>query len=678
MSLEFNNIDRTRMKHSKPLSFAQVVKLSTPLPIKKIPIREWLIHYELEEYINYFGNTPKSLSKDFKNMNSIKYNTDIIKRLYATDYAFTALKPIVRDNLSKNWDVPESQKINLVKEHLFRFVTGIKFLEDQTPDYRKLSCPLGLTPTRQEYLNFIDKTGMLNFLDTPKYRKLHIFRKDIARKLKILSYDDMANMHHRSLNDIISSSDEILHLYAKEKNNFYKGIRADMTEKEFESAIKKNKLFEKFDIIDNEYEVDDFYSSILNYNLPKDYLNMKPINIFLELFSPFKMIKQKQVASKIYNYFFPKEEDVFSNQRLKLLKTIHVPQGVKKMKPRIFYISAHGDSCPLYKYRNIPRLNIRKALIDFNKESYLKYEDIRDFVSYKNVMFIANQPIGRLSLIYLVKVFIDLFTEEHRETILNAILSAKNLKEFQIIQQFFDVYVYKHIFKDTHVIKDTFASFEEQMREFESGTKLKSIYPETEETSKEYLNFIRYNYSNPPPDTEFHFINVDTKENLTGIFELNLQNGDTLKKLSENLNFKECDIDMTMGLSPKKIFKYDSIPEDLDEVVKYNKVIKASGKTHFTHGEVLNIILENAYIEEDEYPVIFTNQCRGITHYSQEGTKHLNTIEHFKTTKIQANSIKNFRRTSLQRSLLVRPPGETFGSKKKGRKRKYSRKKKKK
>ena len=135
---------------------------------------------------------------------------------------------------------------------------------------------------------------------------------------------------------------------------------------------------------------------------------------------------------------------------------------------------------------------------------------------------------------------------------------------------------------------------------------------------------------------------------------------------------------MTMGLSPKKIFKYDSIPEDLDEVVKYNKVIKASGKTHFTHGEVLNIILENAYIEEDEYPVIFTNQCRGITHYSQEGTKHLNTIEHFKTTKIQANSIKNFRRTSLQRSLLVRPPGETFGSKKKGRKRKYSRKKKKK
>ena len=125
MSLEFNNLDRTRMKHSKPLSFAQVVKLSTPLPIKRIPIRKWLIHYELEEYINYFGNTPESLSKNYKNMNSIKYNTDIIKRLYSPDYAFNALKPVVRDNLTNNWDIPESQKINLVKEHLFRFVTGV-------------------------------------------------------------------------------------------------------------------------------------------------------------------------------------------------------------------------------------------------------------------------------------------------------------------------------------------------------------------------------------------------------------------------------------------------------------------------------------------------------------------------------------------------------------------------
>ena len=147
--------------------------------------------------------------------------------------------------------------------------------------------------------------------------------------------------------------------------------------------------------------------------------------------------------------------------------------------------------------------------------------------------------------------------------------------------------------------------------------------------------------------------------------------------MSQSLNFIESDIDMSMGFRPEKLFKYESYPEDLDEVVKYNKVIKASGKTHFTHGEVLNIILENADIEKDEYVVIFTNQCRGITHYSREGTKHLNTLEHFKTTKVQANSIKNFRRTSLQRSLLVTPPGETFGSKKKKKKRKHSTKKKK-
>ena len=669
MSLELNNINRTKIKNIKPLTYAQVIKFSTPLPIKKIPIREWLRHYELEEYIDYFGKTPKLLGKNSENMNSIKHNTDILKRLYATDYAFNALKPIVRNNLSKRGgvgpgspnDIPESQKINLVKEHLFRFVTGIKFLEDQAADYRKLISPLGLNATRKEYLDFIDETSMLNFLDTPKYRKLHIFRKDIARKLKILTYDDIANMYHRCLIDIISSSDKILKLYSKEKNNFYKGIRENMTEKEFERAIKKNKLFEKFDTVDNEYLLDDFYSSI-QYQSSKDYLNMKPINIFLELFSPLKRIKQKTLAKKIYEYFFPKEEDVFSNQRLKLLKKIPISSGLKSMKPRIFYVSAHGDSCPLYKYRNIPRLNIRQALIDFNK---------RDFVSYENVMFIANQPIGRLSLTYLVKVFIDLFTEEHRETILNAILSARDPPEFQIIQQFFDIYVYKHIFKSTHTSKD---SFEEQMREFESRTKLKSIYPETEETSKEYLNFIRYNYSNPPPDTSFHFINADTNENLTGIFELNSQNRDTLKNLSENLNSKESDIDMNMGLKPEKIFKYDSFIEDLDEIVKYNKAIKASGKTQFTHGEVLNLILENADIQEGEYPVIFTNQCRGITHYSRERTRHLNTIKHFETSKVQANSIKNFRRNSLQRSLLTRPPGvEISGSKKKRKhKRKYS------
>ena len=80
-------------------------------------------------------------------------------------------------------------------------------------------------------------------------------------------------------------------------------------------------------------------------------------------------------------------------------------------------------------------------------------------------------------------------------------------------------------------------------------------------------------------------------------------------------------------------------------------------------------------------PVIFTNQCRGITHYSRERKKYLNTIDYFKTVPVNMNSIKRFRRTSLQRSLLVRPPGETFGSKKKQKnmkkkKRKYSTKKK--
>ena len=256
-------------------------------------------------------------------------------------------------------------------------------------------------------------------------------------------------------------------------------------------------------------------------------------------------------------------------------------------------------------------------------------------------------------------------------------MSARNQKEIQIIQQFFDIYVYKHLFKDVHTSKDT---FEDQIRQFESRTKLKHIYPETEETSKEYLNFVKYNYNSPPPDTVFHFKNVDTNENLTGIFELNLQNGDTLKKLSKSLNFIQSDIDMNMGLSAEKIFNADSIPEDLEEVVKYNKAIKSTGKTSFTHGEVLNLILENADIKKKEYLVIFTNQCRGITSYSREGKKNLNTIEDFKHSEIQTKSISKFRRLSLQRSHSVRPPRlETLGSKKKkNHKRKYSVKKNKK
>ena len=57
-----------------------------------------------------------------------------------------------------------------------RTITGIKFLEDQTADYRKLSSPLGLEPTRKEYLDFIDKI----------VEKLGIKYTDIARKLKTL------------------------------------------------------------------------------------------------------------------------------------------------------------------------------------------------------------------------------------------------------------------------------------------------------------------------------------------------------------------------------------------------------------------------------------------------------------------------------------------------------------
>jgi hypothetical protein len=558
-----------------------------------------------------------------------------------------------------------------VKEHLFRFNTGIKFLEDQTADYRKLSSPLGLEPTRKEYLDFVDKI----------VEKLGIKSEDIARKLKILSYDDIANMYHRCLNDIISCSDEILKLYVKEKENFHKGIRESMNEKEFETALKKkNTLFERFQTEENEYELDEFYQSILIYNSPEEYLKTNTINIFIELFRPVERIQEKQVAKKIYNYFFPKEEDVFSNQRLAILKD-DIPFSLEKfLTPRIFYISAHGDSCPIYKYKDIPRLNIKQEIIKFNRKSRDKKKK-GPFVSYKNVMFIANQPIGRLSLIYLIKVFIDLFTEEHREIILNAILGARNQKEIQIIQQFFDIYVYKHLFKDVYTSKDTFEdSFENQIRQFESRTELKHIYPETEETSKEYLNFVKYDYIRPPPDTVFHFKNVDTNENLTGIFELNLQNGDTLTKLSKSLNFIQSDIDMNMGLSAEKIFSADSIPEDLEEVVKYNKAIKSTGKTNFTHGEVLNLILENADIQENDYLVIFTNQCRGITSFSGKGENFLNTINYFKHSKIQTDSIRKFRRASLQRSHSVRPPrSELLGSKKrKKHKRKYSVKKKKK
>ena len=653
------------------------------MKVQIISIKEWLKYYGLEKYIFYFSENCPNFIKSSNTFKNIKTNYKLLYNIYTLEFFFESIKSIVNDYYYRKIFIkkprkdylPKDEIVNYIKADIYKFVTAYKYLSEQEIDYIKLNSIIGNNPTNQEYKKILETTNILDFLDSRTYISKNIFKNEIKEKLKLLDFDDLANIEHPSyLNSILSVEIELLNnfnLITKTKDfNIKNGCDASMNKKQFNEFIKNNKYLEYLLSCDNILKIDDIKKVIIEKYNAKTFLEEKRVNLFYNTVKPLKKIPNN-VSKKIYEFIFPDDEKIFSLKRLTFLNEIPKTKLFDKKKIRVFFINGHGISCYLEDYKRTECLDIKGITNDFNKKTVKLPPDEmknRDFFNYNNLSIINSQPLGRLSLLNYLEIFNELLSSTiYRKKILNSLLSAYKSEHFDLIEKLFNIYIFKKIFKN---LRDTDKNFEDLIQKFESNSKKTRIakyhYGQTKHTNENYLNFTKYNHLNPPPNVTYSFNNYNVQEPLMGIYELNMHNEITINQLINIVNIKKTkNYDIKLGLNTKELFDYKGdIPKDHDEIFKYNKKLYDSKKLTFTLEDIINIILENGKIKKDEHVIIFSNHCRGLISKKKPNNneiKHYNTYFNFdennrkEIDKLRGNSL-NRMKTQKAYNLPYSPP----------------------
>lgn len=684
MSIKLSDIsNKSKIEFPEKLQYSNILKFNMPMKVEIISIKDWLKYYGLEKYIYYFGNCPVFI-KNSNTFNNIKTNYKLLYNFYTLGFFFESIKSAVNDyyyrylfiQKSRPDYLPKEQIVNYIKSDLYKFVTAYKYLSEQEIDYIKLNSIIGHNPTNQEYKYILENTKILNFLDSKTYISENIFKNEIKEKLKLLDFDDLANIEiHKELNNILSVEIELLknfNIITKTKDLDVKnGCDASMNKTQFKEFIEKNKSLEYLLSCDNILKLDDIKKIIIEKYDAKTFLEEKRVKLFNNIVKPLKRLPNN-VSKKIHEFIFPNDEQIFSLKRFNFLNEIPKTKLFKKKKLRVFFINGHGTSCYLEDYKRTERLDIKGITNDFNKKTLkLPYAEMKDRpnFNYNNLSIINSQPLGRLSLLNHLEIFNELLSSTiYRKNILNSLLSAYKREHFDLIEKLFNIYIFKKIFRN---IRDSNKDFEDLIHKFESNSKKtrkeKYTYGQTKYTNENYLNFTKYNHLNPPPNVTYSFDKYNTKEPLLGIYELDMHNEKTINQLINILNVKKSkEFNVKLGLNTKELFDYKGdIPKDHEEIIKYNKKLYNSKKLIFTLEDIMNIILENGKIKEDEHVIIFSNHCRGlISNKKPPITKinHYNTYFNFdednrkEINKLRQNSLNRMKKSLKPYNLPYSPP----------------------
>ena len=505
----------------------------------------------------------------------------------------------------------------------------------------------------------LDKSPILDFLDTKKYREQKIFKEEIKEKLKLLDFEDFVLMtYSNKLRLFLSVGIDLLknfNLVTKNKAyNLKEGCEETMTKAQFKKFIENNKNFEYLVSCDNILTLEEIKKKFIeNYNA-KSFLSLNNINMFEEVIKPLNMI-DAVLCRKIYLFIFPNDEKIFINKRFSFLNKIPKSILFNGKNVRVFFINAHGKNCYLESYAKTKRIDISKIIRKYNENIALSrralklpYEqsEKRQYLKDDKLTIFNNQPVGRFSILESIHLFNELFSSHFRKNILDSLLSSYKREHFSIIEDLFNIYEFRRK-RDYIGTSGTSGTFEEQVNNFEN--LLQYEYIETLNTTKKVVNFTKYNYKNSPPNVKYTFNINNEKEPLLGIFELNRDNESTIQKLlSLTSNKSTKNREIKMGLNTKEIFEYrGDIPNDYEDIIKYNKKIIETKKTSFSLQDFVSIILENSNIKNDEHVVIFSNHCRGLqdTHLI---TENFNTYVNF--PKKSQKKIDKLRRNSINRA----------------------------
>lgn len=586
----------------KVMTYANIVKKDIPLEIKEIPIEKWLKHYNLEQYKRIFSWIRLSFSS------LIRSNTDILE-LFTYESFFEHVIYICADyyNINKASFKKKDPIIFKFKKDVKQFMDAYDQLIKQSNEYKKLRFILGPNASKEEFERYI-KSEKFDFI---KNKKL---KNEIIEKLLLLDMDDLYTINSYDFQDIIKTDMRLLKLYIYHTKpgspfNFKKGCRPNMTNREFESFIRKNKILKNFVTCHNNFSHYQITQEILYTYNAKNFLDASRLDLFNIIISPMEFCNNYDAGllRKVYKKIILSKLETHIEEKFREIQKIPPKIDLKKKNYRVFYISGHGYSCDIDEYKNQVRLNYDK--LDNNLSKYQFRKD--------KLNIISTQPIGRYSFSELLLTISDLFTSYYKNSIINTLLHG-NKEQYDMLEDYIT-----SLFYSTRLYKESNYDMINFKKLYSRFLNSPGYYINDIETTRNLVNFVKYSNNYPPPDSNVVFSLNSAEDVFLGVLELTSPYHNESKQLIDKINSTKIDYPnnlkkntlIKMGYNLDSIYnsKMD-IPNHSDEILKYNNdIIKLFDKYQsLKYSELIEIIYKNGNIQHNDEIIIITNQCRGV------------------------------------------------------------------
>ena len=682
--------------------YHNTIKPSSKLIIEEIYIIEWLKYWGLEHFYEILFVTPFNiLIKDGPKKNTweiykydkllkkIKTNIDLLFSFHSIENFIVIITPIIYSKLYH-----EAEEIEELQETFFDDVENVisifysryYILFNEKRDYKEYLSILELNSTKNDYINLIDTSDMLDFLDTSFYKDKRICKQDIINKLKMLSFRDMVNSDRWSFRIFLSVPIELCELflkYTKDKINMkhhehHLNIKShfnkSMPNVNFKRIVETHmdKTLKMFESSDNNFYIKQIKEMIIQKYDAESFINSSRMDLLTVLISPKKLILN-EVANNIYNYIFPDNDSKFIDSQFKKIPKIIPPLKEVNTKCRIFFIQGHGIDCSLEEYKKIrdDRVDFTKVNLKIvNKIQQLseKTNVVGKIIKYKtNLSIISNQPLGRVSYSNYLPLFNSLFSSRYRDKFLKGLLNSTKIEHLRIMESivtmlyYNDLIIQNKIFKEPYIFNENFIKY--WHTEYVKKSYLKEVnhksfgdfvsYTPSDITSDDIVNFVKYDDSQtsyPPLNSTYSFKqNYATNSDIQGIFELSKDNFADLENLNNKIKAlpKTKDKKIRLGLQLNSIYEFSAdIPNNIDDILKYNRQII---NDEYKLEEIIEMIYNEGDIKSDEHVVIFSNLCRGLVKPGITDNGNGNTTTNFNTSS--RDNVRGLRLNSYERTL---------------------------
>ena len=620
-----NNLYKRPLTKKKPVSFANALKRNIPMKIEKIKLKDWLNHYNIDEKVsNIF-----TLHSDIKFL----YNSDLLDYFYTESHFFDFVSSKLKNIYKKKKLEQNKNTISDFKDTLYKLVDAYHILYNQKFDYElyfssfdeytKKAYQEGLKYLKNKdvnYRNAIDSTGLNS--------------NEIIKKLELLDVKKCMKMSKsQGLPYFLGNDYEVLKAYLRITNNaksdFRYGLKENMTKKELRLFLINSTKLKQLEICENKFKLDDIINKLLIMN-SSQLLNMDFEDLIYEMVShdDCDNIKLKKLSRIISALFFPdKSKRYIDNHYRKLLQIPTIKQNLNRSKIRVFLIAGHGPCYTPETYSSLPKINLKSVI---NKN---------------NIKLLSSQPYGRLASTYLPTLLAKILNDENGKLVSKALWCSESKKDFNILENllnflFFNYQDNRYTPWDENSTEVKYEKWKKSQTSFHNK-HYKLTDNESESYKSTIFDFVKYNYLNPPKNTQISFMVNQSTEEMKGIIEITENTNETLNYMGLINRHNSKNNRHKMGLGLDQIYGTDSglISNKSHEITKYNKYLEWKyGKLE--NGITLNIsdIIDAIYnignIQRNDKVLILMNQCRGVSYHERKA--EWNTIKNLSPIKRKA------------------------------------------